>query len=261
MNAPAIRFNMLGKHYDDGTVALDDVTLSVPRGQFCVILGLSGAGKSTLLRMANGLAMPTAGSVEVERVRLSRRTLPKVRQRMGMIHQSFNLVPRLSVAANVMTGALPALPWPRALTGLFPAELKAKACALVAAVGLEEAHLSRRADSLSGGQQQRVGIARAFMLDPAIILADEPVASLDPRISADILALIRDQARARGATVLCSLHQIDLARVFADRIVALSAGRLVFDGPPDRLDRAAVAAIYGETGPIALVPARKVAEP
>lgn len=259
MDAPAIRFDLLGKRYGDGTVALDDVTLSVPRGQFCVILGPSGAGKSTLLRMANGLATPTAGSVEIERVRLSRRTLPKVRRRIGMIHQSFNLVPRLCVATNVMTGALPALPWLRVLTGLFPVELKAKACALIAAVGLEESHLARRADSLSGGQQQRVGIARAFMLDPAIILADEPVASLDPRISADILALIRDQARAGGATVLCSLHQIDLARAFADRIVALSAGRLVFDGPPERLDRAAVAAIYGEAGPVALSPVTKVA--
>ena len=254
MTPPAILFDGIGKRHPDGTVALRGVTLAIPRGQFCVILGPSGAGKSTLLRTANGLVTPSDGIIRIDDAALNRRTLRQVRQRIGMIHQSFNLVGRLDVATNIMTGAVPSLPLPRALLGLFPAELKARACSLAAAVGLDEAQMSRRADSLSGGQQQRVGIARAFMLDPALILADEPVASLDPRISNDIMALIRDQARARDATVLCSLHQIELARAFADRIVALRAGQLVFDGPPESLDRAAIAAIYGEAGPVAVQP-------
>lgn len=250
----AIRFDGIGKRHPNGTVALRGVTLAVPRGQFCVILGPSGAGKSTLLRTANGLVTPSDGTVSIDGAALNLRTLRRVRQRIGMIHQSFNLVGRLDVATNIMAGAVPALSLSGALLGLFPAELKARACALAAAVGLDEAQMGRRADSLSGGQQQRVGIARAFMLDPALILADEPVASLDPRISADIMGLIRDQARARGATVLCSLHQIDLARAFADRIVALRDGQLVFDGPPESLDHTAIATIYGEAGPVAIQP-------
>lgn len=250
MDAPAISFRNIGKRYPDGTRALDDVSLDVPRGQFCVLLGPSGAGKSTLLRMANRLAEPTEGRVIIEGRDLTPRTVKSIRRRIGMIHQSFNLVGRLSVASNIMTGALPALGHARVLAGLFPETLKTKACMLAASVGLDPAHMNRRADSLSGGQQQRVGIARAFMLDPAIVLADEPVASLDPRISTDILALIRDQARVRGATVLCSLHQIELARAFADRIVALRHGRLVFDGAPADLDRNAIRAIYGEAGPV-----------
>lgn len=250
MDAPAISFRNIGKRYPDGTRALDDVSLDVPRGQFCVLLGPSGAGKSTLLRMANRLAEPTEGRVIIEGRDLTPRTVKSIRRRIGMIHQSFNLVGRLSVASNIMTGALPALGPTRVLAGLFPETLKTKACMLAASVGLDPPHMSRRADSLSGGQQQRVGIARAFMLDPAIVLADEPVASLDPRISTDILGLIRDQARVRGATVLCSLHQIELARAFADRIVALRHGRLVFDGTPADLDRNAIRAIYGEAGPV-----------
>lgn len=253
MNTAAIRFDVVGKRYAGGTVALDGVTLAIPRGQFCVLLGPSGAGKSTLLRMANALSIPTSGEVAVYGVRLARRNLPAIRRRIGMIHQGFNLVPRLSVATNVMTGALPGMSTPRALLGLFPPDLKAKVCALVAAVGLDEMHLDRRADSLSGGQQQRIGIARAFMLDPGIILADEPVASLDPRTGADIMTLLRGQARERGVTVLCSLHQIDLARAYADRIIGLRDGRVVFDGPPERLDRAANARIYGESGSVGLV--------
>jgi len=250
MDTPTISFRNIGKRYPDGTRALDDVSLDVPRGQFCVLLGPSGAGKSTLLRMANRLAEPTEGRVIIESRDLTPRTVKSIRRRIGMIHQSFNLVGRLSVASNIMTGALPALGPARMLTGLFPDALKTKACMLAASVGLDPAHMRRRADSLSGGQQQRVGIARAFMLDPAIVLADEPVASLDPRISTDILGLIRDQARVRGATVLCSLHQIELARAFADRIVALRHGRLVFDGTPAELDRSAIRTIYGEAGPV-----------
>jgi phosphonate transport system ATP-binding protein len=238
-------FESIGKRYPDGTVALADVSFEVPRGQFCVILGPSGAGKSTLLRCVNGLATPSEGQVHIDGEPVGRATLKRLRPRIAMIHQAFNLVPRASVASNVIAGALPAVSTARALAGLFPARFKQKACALVGDVGLSEEHLRRRVAALSGGQQQRVGIARAFMLDPAYVLADEPVASLDPRISADILELLAREARERDATVLCSLHQVDLARRFADRIVALKAGRVVFDGKPSALAEDRLAGIYG----------------
>ena len=166
-----------------------------------------------------------------------------------MVHQSFGLVSRGSVAQNVIAGALPAVSTLQALAGVFPACYRRRACALIAEVGLEEHHLARRVSTLSGGQQQRVGIARAFMLDPDIVLADEPVASLDPHLGADILELIARQAKARNATVLCSLHQLDLAVRFADRIVALNSGRIAFDGQPSALNASFVQAIYDRTSP------------
>ncbi|MFN3583285.1 phosphonate ABC transporter ATP-binding protein [Phenylobacterium sp.] len=245
-----IIFDRVEMAYPDGSRALDGVSLRIPRGQFCVILGPSGAGKSTLLRTVNGLAAPTGGRTLVDGVEVSARTLPRLRPRIGMIHQQFNLALRASVAANVISGALPAVSTWRALAGFFPPRLRRRACELTEAVGLAPEHLRRRVNALSGGQQQRVGIARAFMLEPDVVLADEPVASLDPRTSRDVLELLRAQSRASGATVLCSLHQIDLARAFADRIVALRNGGVAFDGAPDALDPAALARIYGvATGP------------
>lgn len=244
-----ILFDKVGLRFAGGAAALDGVALEIPRGEFCVVLGPSGAGKSTLLRTVNGLASPTEGAVWLNGVRLTPKTLPALRPRIGMIHQQFNLVPRLDVATNVLSGALSAVPLWRALLGLFPAELQRRACELLADVGLEEEHLARRADELSGGQQQRVGIARAFMLDPAVVLADEPVASLDPPAGRRVLGLLKRQARERGATVLCTLHQIELAREFADRIVGLAGGRVVFDGPPAALDANAVLRIYGRPQP------------
>jgi phosphonate transport system ATP-binding protein len=217
----------------------------VPRAQFCVVLGASGAGKSTLLRCLNGLAVPTAGKIIVDSAPVTRKSLKALRPRMGMIHQSFALVERATVANNVVAGALPKIPTLSALLGLIPRHYQRKACQLLAEVGLGEEHLARRADALSGGQQQRVGIARAFMLDPDIILADEPVASLDPTTSRDILGLIKAEAETRGATVMCSLHQIDLAQTFADRIIALKAGRVVFDGLPGAITPAITEEIYG----------------
>ncbi|MEZ5664575.1 MAG: phosphonate ABC transporter ATP-binding protein [Burkholderiaceae bacterium] len=243
-----LNFESIAMRYADGTRALDGLSLAVPAGQFCVVLGSSGAGKSTLLRMVNGLVQPTRGSIRVAGVQIGPDTLARVRPRIGMIHQHFNLVQRASVAVNVLSGALPALSVPRAMLGLFPQALRTKACMLVESVGLQEAHLNRRVSELSGGQQQRVGIARAFMLDPALVLADEPVASLDPRTSQDVLALLRRQASERGATVLCSLHQIDLACAFADRIVALREGQVVFDGAPAGFDPRVFESIYGGVG-------------
>lgn len=232
------------KRYPDDTAALTGVSFAVPKGQFCVVLGSSGAGKSTLLRCINGLAMPTSGRTLLGGVPVNATTLPKLRPTIGMIHQSFNLVQRATVATNVIGGALPIVSTLRALVGWFPREYQRRACDLVADVGLDEKHLKRRVSELSGGQQQRVGIARAFMLDPAVVLADEPVASLDPRTSADVLALLARQAKEHGATVLCSLHQVDLATAFAERIVALKAGRVVFDGKPAALNRTVLNRIY-----------------
>jgi phosphonate transport system ATP-binding protein len=253
----SVVFEHVAKRYPDGTVALADVSFEVPPGQFCVILGRSGAGKSTLLKCVNGLAQPSEGRVIVDGVEVSTKTLGLLRPRIGMIHQSFNLVPRASVAANVIAGALPAVSTVRALSGMFPRGHREKACALLADVGLGEEHLRRRVASLSGGQQQRVGIARAFMLDPAYVLADEPVASLDPQTSFDILALLEREAKERGTTVLCSLHQIDLALRFADRIVALRDGRIMFDGAPDVLAGVELGSIYkaGQTEAPQLLPA------
>jgi phosphonate transport system ATP-binding protein len=239
-----INFNSLSKTWLDGTKALSNVTLSVPRGQFCVVLGPSGAGKSTLLRGVNGLLRPSTGSVSIDGAVISSTNEPELRKRVATIHQHFNLTGRMSVAANVLAGVLPAVSTMRALSGWFSPEHRLKACRLLKQVGLAPVHLHRRAQELSGGQQQRVGIARAFMLDPEVVLADEPVASLDPKISRDILTLIRDAARQRGATVLCSLHQIDLAREFADRIIGMRDGRIVFDGTPEELSDARVEALY-----------------
>jgi phosphonate transport system ATP-binding protein len=162
-----------------------------------------------------------------------------------MIYQQFNLVTRATVGANVLAGALPAVPTWRVLLNWYPRRFREKACALIKEVGLEPKHLRRRAVALSGGQQQRVGIARAFMLDPVVMLADEPVASLDPRTSRETLELLKRQSQQRNTTVLCSLHQIELARQFADRIIALREGRVAFDGPPVAFTDAVIDQVYG----------------
>lgn len=239
-----IHFYNIHKQWPDGTQALSDLSLTIPRGQFCVILGPSGAGKSTLLRAVNGLMKPTHGEVRIDDIVLSPSTQRQLRRRVAMIHQHFNLTSRLSVAANVLSGMLPVVSTARALSGWFNLEHRRKACGLIERVGLSPTHLKRRAGDLSGGQQQRVGIARAFMLDPEVVLADEPVASLDPKISRDILTLIRDAARERNTTVLCSLHQIDLAREFGDRIVGMRDGRIIFDGTPAEFTDERVQALY-----------------
>ena len=245
-----LSFQHIDKRFADGTLALDGVSLDIPKGQFCVILGPSGSGKSTLLRCVNGLIEPTAGKVSVGGVEVGPKTLRTIRPRVGMIHQQFHLVPRLTVLGNVLTGALPQVSTLASMLGIFPARTRRKACDLLQEVGLDELHLYRRGVQLSGGQQQRVAIARAFIMDPDLVLADEPVASLDPRISRDILTLLKRASQRRGVTVLCSLHQLELAREFADRLIALREGRIVYDGPPEGLEaRATHTDIYGESSP------------
>ena len=239
-----LRFLEVTKTYPGGLTAMDRVSLDVPKGQFCVVLGPSGAGKSTLLRSVNGLTEPTSGAIEIDGIALTPRTLAQVRGQVAMVHQQFNLVGRLSVLTNVLAGTLPRISTLRAIAGIFPEEYRRKACRLLADVGLEEEHLDRRASQLSGGQQQRVAIARAFILDPKVVLADEPVASLDQTSSLTIMRLLRETSAQRSTSVLCSLHQVELALQFADRIVGMRGGKTVFDGPPDRLDGEALALIY-----------------
>jgi phosphonate transport system permease protein len=242
-----VRFRGATKRYADGTTALKAVDLEVPPGQFCVVLGSSGAGKSTLLRAVTGLVTLSDGTVEVDGTPVGPRTLGVVRSKVGMVHQSLCLVGRSTVLDNVLNGALHQVSTWRATFNLFPERYRQKACALLADLGLTEAHLYRRASDLSGGQQQRVAIARAFILDPTVVLADEPVASLDMAMSRAILELLRETSGRRGTTVLCSLHQVGLAREFADRIVAMRGGEVIADGPPADLDEAALERIYGRT--------------
>ncbi|OWR00346.1 phosphonate ABC transporter ATP-binding protein [Sphingopyxis witflariensis] len=225
-----VRIIDLSLRHPGGAEALANVSLDIPAGQFCAVLGASGAGKSTLLRVLAEITAPSTGSM----LYCGAPSDTALRRRIGLIPQDFALCGRASVARNVMAVADIAL-W-RSFIGLYPQSERARAARLLAALGLEETHLARRADSLSGGQQQRVAIARALLHRPAIILADEPVSSLDPATGEATLALLRNEARDLGATLICSLHQPDLARRFADRIILLDAGRIVFDGTPAKFD-------------------------
>jgi len=245
-----LEFREVGKRYGVSEVALDRVSLKIPRGQFCAVIGPSGAGKSTLLHTVNGMVMPSTGTILFSSIPITRKTLKQIRPRIGMIHQQFNLVDRLSVLSNVLTGALPHLSTFRSWLNLFPLELQRKACDIFADVGLEEKHLYRRASDLSGGQQQRVAIARAFLMNPDLVLADEPVASLDPKISEDILRLLRDASRRTNTAVLCSLHQVNLAKEYADRVVALHKGRIAYDDGAGGLTEDVLAEIYGHSSSV-----------
>ena len=240
-----LEFKSITHVFPDGTRAVHDVSLALPKGQFCVLLGPSGAGKSTLLNTVNGLIMPTQGAAALDGTDISVKVLPDVRRRIGMIHQQLHLVPRLSVLHNVLSGLLPVTPTWKALLKLFPIEQQRAACRLFEEVELEEKQIYRRASELSGGQQQRVAIARAFINEPDVALADEPVASLDPTVSRHVLRLLRDASRQRGTTVLCSLHQVEFAVEFTDRIVALNAGEVVFDDLPSALTPDRLQEIYG----------------
>jgi phosphonate transport system ATP-binding protein len=245
---PVVEITDLGKTYpgaDDH--ALSGVSLTVDRGEVVVLLGLSGSGKSTLLRHIDGLELPTSGSVRAlgqDVPALRGRALRTLRGRIGFIFQQFEIVGPLTVLENVLTGALSTIRGPRAGVWSYSRELRLKALGHLDRVGLLE-RAYQRADTLSGGQQQRVAIARALMQDPEILLADEPVASLDPESSGQVMALIREIASERGLTVVCSLHQVDLALGWGDRIVGLRAGRVVLDISTDGLSRDQVMEIYG----------------
>ena len=245
---PHLSVEHLTKIYERGKVlALDDVSFSVEKDEFLVLIGLSGSGKSTLLRCINRLVEPTSGRVRLDGVEitaLSPQQLRRVRRKIGMIFQQFNLVKRSSVLANVLAGRLGYVPIWRTLPGKFPKEDLERAKRALERVGLLE-KMYVRADQLSGGQQQRVGIARALMQEPELLLADEPVSALDPATSHSILKYVEEMNK-EGVTVICSLHFLSLARRYGTRILALKDGQIVFDGEPEEIDDAKFKEIYGE---------------
>lgn len=246
-NGDALAVSHLSKDFGE-VRALADVSLRVPAGQIAVLLGLSGSGKSTLLRHFNQLELPSSGEVQVlgERVDTLRGgELRRLRSRVGVIFQQFELVPSLSVMENVLTGALAGLVGPRLGLISYPKRLRAKALDHLDRVGLG-GKAFQRADTLSGGQQQRVAIARALMQDPEILLADEPVASLDPESAQQVMNLIREIGMERSLTVVCSLHQVELALSWGDRIIGLRAGALVLDTATQGLGKEQVMEIYGQ---------------
>ncbi len=226
------------------------MTLDVPTGQFLCIIGPSGSGKSTLLRCINRLVEPTAGHVFLEGQDLTRlrgSPLRRARRRMAMVFQQFNLVRRSTVLKNVLTGRLGHEEGWRTIWPAFTESDRQLAWRSLDRLEIADKGIVR-ADSLSGGQMQRVAIARALAQQPDIILADEPVASLDPETAVVVLNYLRDINRNDGITVVCSIHHLELAKRFADRIVALRAGRLVYDGSPKELDDSAYRRIYGRLG-------------
>jgi phosphonate transport system ATP-binding protein len=245
MASPIVSVRGVTKDFG-ATRALSDVNLTVAPGEVVVLLGLSGSGKSTLLRHLNGLEFPTAGTVKVLGQcvgDLKPRALRALRAQVGMIFQQFELVPSLTVLENVLTGALARLAGPRLGLWAYPRSLKRVALTHLDRVGLlSQAY--QRADELSGGQQQRVAIARALMQNPRLLLADEPVASLDPESSHQVMSIIREIAADDGLTVIASLHQVELARGWADRLVGMRAGRVILDGSPKDISGDAVMEIY-----------------
>lgn len=237
----------LTKIYDNTVLALDDVSFTVPQGQFLAVVGLSGSGKSTLLRCINRLIEPTAGQIILDEDDVTAAQpdeLRRIRRRIGMIFQHFNLVLRSPVITNVLSGRLGYTNPMWSLINRFTKIDVDMALKQLDRVGIrDKAYV--RADELSGGQQQRVGIARALMQEPSIMLADEPVASLDPVLAHSIMQYL-EQLRDEGITVICSLHFLDLVQRYADRAIALKDGKIVFDGHPNEIDDKRFEEIYGE---------------
>ncbi|AEM85436.1 phosphonate ABC transporter ATP-binding protein [Streptomyces violaceusniger] len=248
---PVIRLDGLTKRFGTGAdslLAVDDVSFEVRPGEVVALLGLSGSGKSTLLSLLDGLQAPTSGDGTVlgtALARAGRSELRALRRRIGFVFQQFHLVGRLSVLENVCTGALGSLRGPRLGLLSYPRAVRERALDGLEQVGLA-AHAFQRADTLSGGQQQRVAVARALMQEPGLLLADEPVASLDPESSAQVMRLLARVAQERELTVLCSLHQVDLALSWAHRIIGLRSGRVVMDVATEGIDRGTVMRLYEE---------------
>jgi phosphonate transport system ATP-binding protein len=239
----AVELRNVTKRYGEGTVALDDVSLAVEAGEFVVLLGPSGAGKSTLLRVLNGLTAPTDGTVRVN----GRAPGGGSESDVGMVFQLHYLVESLSAYGNALTGALSRTGTLRSLLSLYPTEDKRAALRALETVGLL-GEARQRAGSMSGGQKQRVGIARALVQEPQLLLADEPVSSLDPKAARDVMRYMKRAARERELTTVTSLHQVNIAREFGDRFVGIRDGEVVFDGDRDALTMAVVDDIYYEDG-------------
>lgn len=242
-----LRVEHLTKVYPGGTVALKDVSFTVQDGEFLVVIGLSGSGKSTLLRCINRLIDPTEGRIlldDLDLTRASASELRKARRHIGMVFQQFNLVKRSSVLTNVLSGRLGYANPLLSLIGIWPRSDRELAHRALDRVGIAD-KATVRADTLSGGQQQRVGIARTLMQEPKLILADEPVASLDPVLAHSILHYL-ELLNKEGITVICSLHFLDLVHRYGTRVIGLKEGLKVFEGLPREIDRAKFKEIYGE---------------
>lgn len=241
-----IEFKNVSKRYPNGFEALKNINLSIEQGEFVAIIGLSGAGKSTLIRTINRMHDISSGSLTVDGtdvMSLHGKSLRSFRRRIGMIFQSFNLITRTTVIKNVLTAFVPDLPWWRAAFGVFTKEEKMKALESLDKVGiLDKAFV--RADQLSGGQQQRVALARTLAQNPQIILADEPVAALDPVTAKQVMDDFRRINRDMNITVLINIHHVELALQYADRVVGIRAGEIVYDGPVDKVDQAVLDSIY-----------------
>ncbi|GJL79412.1 MAG: phosphonate ABC transporter ATP-binding protein [Nitrospinaceae bacterium] len=241
-----LRIENLEKTYENGTEALRRVSFDVEAGEFVVILGTSGSGKSTLMRCINRLVEPTGGKIffgEQEITRAGPGELRRLRRKIGMVFQQYNLVSRSSVLTNALTGSLGRLSSWAGLINYFPRDSVLRARGHLRDLGIDEKSV-QRAGTLSGGQQQRVGIARALMQQPDIILADEPVSSLDPATSKSIMRILREINQTKGVTILCNLHIPELAREFGRRVLALKAGRVIYDGSPENLDQTLETSLY-----------------
>lgn len=245
--SPLLRVSDLVKSYDGKENAIEGVNLSVDRGQFVSIIGKSGAGKSTFLRCVNKLITPTSGSVVFDgqdMARLRGGKLRRARRKVSMVFQHYNLVSRSTAVENVLQGRLGYKNSLAGALGLFSDEEKEKAVSMLEQVGLGD-YVCTRVDQLSGGQKQRVGIARALVQEPLLILADEPIASLDPASSRTVMEHLRWAVDELGVAALVSLHQVEFAVEFSDRIIGIAGGTVRFDGPPDELDEATIREIYG----------------
>ena len=238
----------LYKEYRSGEPVLKNINLEIEASGVTAIIGPSGTGKSTLIRCINRLVDPTAGHIIFRGEDLSQlkgKALREARCHIGMVFQEYNLVERLTVIENVLCGKLGRLPIWRPLLSKFSDQDITRAFDLIDSVGLSQEFASRRADALSGGQRQRVGIARALMQEPSLILADEPTSSLDPKTSVEIMELLDQVSREREVPVIVNIHNVDLARRFATRIIGMSSGQVVFDGPPAALQDIHLNEIYG----------------
>ncbi len=249
MSKTILDVKKLSKVYPNGTQALKNISFQVAQGEFVAVIGLSGSGKSTLLRCLNRLHEPTAGEIifqgkDVAALR-NFSEIKDLRKNIGMIFQQFNLIPRYSVLSNVLMGRLSETPTLKSLFHRFSREDHQKAMAALKLVGIAEAAESR-VDQLSGGQQQRVAIARALVQEPTLLLADEPVASLDPATCHVVMDYLKKINRELGITVLCNLHFLSLVRQYADRVIALRNGELVYVGLPSSINEEWFKNIYGE---------------
>lgn len=244
---PILKIQGLEKSYTPGKPVLRGINLEIGAQGITAVIGPSGTGKSTLLRCINRLVEPTAGAIlmgDEDLAKLRGAALRQARRRIGMVFQEYNLVERLSVMENVLTGRLGYVPLWRAWLRRYPAPDIERAFALLDAVGLPE-QATRRADALSGGQRQRVGIARALMQSPALLLADEPTSSLDPKTAVEVMELMARLTGEAGVPVIVNIHNVDLAKRFAIRIIGMTGGAVVFDGPPEALENHHLREIYG----------------